>query len=78
MSRCPRPGTRSQDRLAAQVGGAVDLYQDANAGVGAVVRLFALGELGEDGIVNGSGFVQFRGSEEAQEAGIRGRRRAAP
>src|SRR5215203_33705 len=65
-----RPLFWLQDRLAAQVGGAVDPDQHADAGVGADMLLLALGELCEDRVVDRSGLVQLRGAPEAQEAGV--------
>ena len=49
---------------AGEVGG-----RDADAGVGADVLLLALGELGENGIMDRAGFVKLDRAPEAQEAG---------
>ena len=68
----------SGQRLAPNIGGALNLDQHADAGVGADMRLLARQEQIEYGIMNGPALVQFGVSVESQKARSRECRRAGP
>jgi CheY-like chemotaxis protein len=58
------------DRLAADVLRPLDSDQHADAGIGALMLLFALGELGEDRFADFAALMQLRRPVESQDAGI--------
>src|SRR3954452_10712191 len=66
----PRKSVWSGQRLASNVGGALDLDEYADAGICADMRLLARQQQLEDGVMDGPALVQCGCSVESQKAGI--------